>query len=343
MTWFRVVGAVLLGSALIAGCQPPEVDTSAAPADPTSTAPSPIRTDGSDTSTTAASTSSDAPTATPEESSTSPQTATGTRPDPAAEPSGPCAAYPTASCTGVPAGTQLRILALNDDNAVYRVTTPNQVLDGVHIPGDLLLTANGTTIRNSQIDGRVLNEFESIHYPFTITGSTIGPAVGCNTGPAVGEAGYRASRLYIRNQGDGFRVSGSDVTAEDSFVLLCSRPGFHSDGVQDYPGGDNVVIQHNTIDQRLAPDATAPIFLTSSYNVLIDDNLVMGGTWPLRVENRTGRGKITVQRNQIVDKAWAYGPADIQCNRVTFTGNQLVRIDNNYKVTRVVEPLACPQ
>ncbi|WP_155341913.1 DUF4082 domain-containing protein, partial [Acrocarpospora corrugata] len=58
-----------------------------------------------------------------------------------------CSGFPTPACTGVPPGTQLKKLPLNFDGDSYRVTQPGTVLDGVHVPGTLLITADNVTVR----------------------------------------------------------------------------------------------------------------------------------------------------------------------------------------------------
>jgi hypothetical protein len=251
----------------------------------------------------------------------------------------PCAGHPTAECTGVPAGVRLRPLA-NEEDGVYRANTLGEVIDGRHITGDLVITANDVTVRNSQIDGWVINERDGITYRFTISDSTVGPVSGCQTLPGVAQAGYRATRVLIRNHGDGFRVSGDDVVVEDSYVHMCSNPGDHSDGVQDHPSGSNVTIRHNTFDQRDAPDHTAPIFLNRVSNLTVADNLVMGGTYSIRVYAKAG-GPVTVRDNLVVNGTWDYGPVDADCAAIAWSGNQLVEIDANYRVTRTVGPLPC--
>lgn len=249
--------------------------------------------------------------------------------------------FPSADCTGVPTGTALRTLPLDPDGPVFRVRKPGTVLEGVHIPGDLLITADDVTVRNSQIDGSVNGEYARRVYSFTISDSTVGPADGCLTAPAVGTGEYTALRLNIRGHGDGFRFSGNDVLIQDSLVTLCSNPGDHSDGVQDYTGGTNLVVRHNTIDQRGARDITAPIFIGQSRDVVVEDNLLAGGTYTIRVKNTLG-GSMAVRDNKVVDQTWAYGPTDTLCDSVTFTGNELVTVDNGYRVTSTVGPITCP-
>ncbi|WP_433250279.1 hypothetical protein ACQPYK_03885 [Streptosporangium sp. CA-135522] len=252
-----------------------------------------------------------------------------------------CLGYPTPACTGVPPGVRLTTLALNEDNAAYRVKTPGTVLDGVHIPGDLLIHAPNVTVRNSRIDGLVINADGPRSFRFTITDSTIGPAKGCQTLPGIGQDKYTARRVHIRGHGDGFRASGDDVVIQDSYVDLCSNPGDHSDGIQTYNTGRGLVFDHNTVDQRHAKDITAPIFLVDEQIVdaVITNNLIMGGTYSIQLRN--GRGKLIMRGNKLVDKSWVYGPVDSECKAIDWADNSLVTIDDRYRVTSTVGPLAC--
>jgi hypothetical protein len=230
---------------------------------------------------------------------------------------------------------------LKSDGGQYQITERGTVLDGVHIPGDLLITADDVVIRNSQIDGTVLGEQRDRFYSFTITDSTVGPAKGCLTAPGIGDAKYTATRVLVRGHGDGFRASGDDIVIRDSYVHLCSNPGDHSDGVQTYNTGSGLVIDHNTIDQRDARDITAPLFLTDDglADVTVTDNLVMGGTYSIQLKNAHGRQ--VVRGNKLVDRSWVYGPVEADCHSITWSGNSLVTIDDDYRVTSTVGPLAC--
>ncbi|MFJ2028469.1 hypothetical protein [Streptosporangium sp. NPDC087985] len=254
---------------------------------------------------------------------------------------GRCPAYPTPACTGVPPGTRLTVKALNEDGAAYRVRTPGTVLDGVHINGDLLIHADNVTVRNSRIDGIVINADGPRTFRFTITDSTVGPAQGCLTLPGIGQDKYTATRVHIRGHGDGFRASGDDIVIRDSYVDLCSNPGDHSDGIQTYNTGRGLIFDHNTVDQRHAKDITAPIFLTDKQIVdaVVTNNLVMGGTYSIQLRN--GHGKLVVRGNKLVDRSWVYGPVDSECKAIDWADNWLVTIDENYRITSTVGPLAC--
>jgi hypothetical protein len=248
--------------------------------------------------------------------------------------------YPNPATTGVPAGTSLRTISLNSGDT-YRVSTPGTVLDGVHISGDLLITAQNVTIKRSQIDGGVLDEYAGKHYSFTITDSTVGPASGCLTSPGIGEANYRATRVLIRGHGDGFRASGDGIDIQDSYVRLCSNPGDHSDGIQTYLTGKGLVLNHTTIDQRNVSSFNAPIFIVDDQteDVTVTNNLVMGGTYTIQLKNF--HGSAVVKYNRVVNKSWAYGPVEADCPRIDWSGNTLVTIDANYGISSVVGPLPC--
>ncbi|MEV5412350.1 hypothetical protein AB0K60_26400 [Thermopolyspora sp. NPDC052614] len=251
-----------------------------------------------------------------------------------------CPGHPTPACTGVPPGTRLTRLALNEGGA-YRVTERGTVLDGVHIPGDLLIVADDVVIRNSRIDGSLSNEYKLHRYSFTIADSTVGPPKGCLTAPGVGEARFTAERVHIRGHGDGFHASGDDIEIRDSYVRLCSNPGDHSDGIQTYLAGKGLVFDHNTVDQRFAKDITAPIFITDEQaeDVTVTRNLVMGGTYSIQVKNVSGRA--VVRDNRLVDRSWVYGPVEADCATVEWSGNTLVTIDDDYRITSTVGPLPC--
>ncbi|WP_214103462.1 right-handed parallel beta-helix repeat-containing protein [Acrocarpospora catenulata] len=255
-------------------------------------------------------------------------------------PTGPCAQYPGPACTGVPKGTTLTKLKLNMDGETLRITKRGTVLDKVHVPGNLLITANDVTITNSQIDGQIMGVYDEKRYSFTVADSTVGPTDRCDTAPGILDAQFTATRVHIRGHGDGFSVSGDNVTITDSYVKLCSNPGDHSDGIQTVGASKNLTFHHNTVDQRDAPSRTAPVFLVDpTEGVTVTDNLLIGGTYTLQV--RTAPGAVA-RNNAIVNESWDFGPASVDCGNTTWEENKLVTIDEHYNVTSVVAPLECP-
>lgn len=258
---------------------------------------------------------------------------------------GRCPAYPTPDCTGVPTGTHLTELASNDGSGGYKITQSGTVLDGVHFAGDMVVAVNGVTIKNSQIDGSVRNEVGDAHYfSFTIIDSVVGPAHGCQSNDAIGRAKYTAIGDLVRGHSHGFMDSGDNIVIRDSYVRNCSNGNDHSDGIQAYVPGKNLILDHNTLDQRGIADFTAPVYLSDSAghtiaNVTVTNNLLMGGTYSIQLKNAAGT--LVVQNNRMVDNTWSYGPVESECSVINWSGNTLVTIDSAYRVTSTVGPLPC--
>jgi hypothetical protein len=271
-------------------------------------------------STTPPATSTTRPTTQPPTSTTPPSTK-------------PCAGYPTPACTGAPAGVKLETV-----NGDLTASTPGQVIDGKRITGRVIVAANDVTIRNSEVYGGITGYASGKLSRFTVSDTTVGAPTGCNGGEAVGSSRYTATRLHVRNFGDGFRDSGDDILIQDSYVKLCSNPGDHSDGVQGYKGGKNVVVRHNTIDQRDAKDVTSPVFFADeSAGAVLENNLLAGGGYTVRLH---GSG-FTFTGNQVVKDSWRFGPVNSDCPGVKWADNRLVVVDADYRVTSVAGPLNC--
>lgn len=268
---------------------------------------------------------------------------------------GRCPAYPTPDCTGAPKSLAApRTLKLNEDNDALLIDKPGTVLDGVHVPGNLVVAADNVTIRNSVIDGRVTNDYKDANHPFTITDSTVGRPDRCVSEDAVGTARYRASGLLVRGFSHGFKVSGDavkggDVEISDSYVKNCSNGADHADGIQVWGVHDarHLVVRHSTFDQRGVSDFTAPLFLADSAGgtinaVTVENNLVAGGTYSIQLKHIAGR--VVVRDNRMVDKTWSYAPVESWCQAIqTWTGNTVVTIDPDYRITGTVRPLPCTQ
>jgi hypothetical protein len=250
----------------------------------------------------------------------------------------PLPAYPTAACTGVPAGT-----TLTTHNGGLVVTTPGQVIDRLRITGTVEIRAHDVVIKNSEIHGNVFNDSTGTRYRFTIEDSTVAPPSGCSRwgNGAIGVSDYTARRVRISGFPDGFRIAGSNVLIEHSFVTLCSgNPDDHSDGIQAYgaAGADNIVIRHNTVDQRAVTNgaATAPIFVPNdgdrqgnqNITVSIVDNLLAGGGYSLRLYGNLPFSAPAVTGNKVVNGTYAYGPVDVTCSRIgTWERNATVTYD----------------
>ena len=322
----------------------------------------------------------------------------------------PLPAYPTPSCTGVPASVKIA-KTINGD---YYAKTDGEVIDSVHITGDLVIQASNVIIKNTFIDGHVDNDTLTTlpNTSFTITDSTVGlqvdttklpPMPGCSTEgyPSINGHDFTATRVLLQGHQDGVDVVGNNVKVTDSFIQPCFQPaavvgsdGFHSDGVQDQCGGvcAHMTFVHNTFDSRAfyqrknsdptqqyqagpvagyhtAMSGNSAIYLGSPYNgtgqnaadVTLQDNMFLGGgyTTALWWDNVGDKANWVVTNNAWVttddyafDKwsegkwaygTWAFGPVDTEsnCSHMTWSGNSVVKIDSNYKVTTIVGPQPC--
>lgn len=246
----------------------------------------------------------------------------------------PLPKYPSDSCTGYPAGTVLTTI-----NGDYTAKA-GEVIDGKRITGNVVIGGSGVVIRNSEILGKINNN-NGGRPSFKVEDTTLGPATcGSISDGVVGVANFEARRVRIKNQPDGFRIAGSNVLIEDSYVTVCSKnPEDHSDGIQVYDAKNstNITIRHNTIDQRSVTNgaATAPIFVPTDVErqgndgvtVTVTDNVVAGGGYGFRIY---GTLPLTayVTGNKVVNNTWEYGPVDVTCDKIkSWSGNAVITFD----------------
>lgn len=273
----------------------------------------------------------------------------------------PPSGYPTAATTGVPTGTVLATVSGD-----MHVTTPGPV-DAVHVTGSIFVEVSGVTITRSRIDQSVVNAASDTGGPtFSITDSDVGPSDCSNTGRdlpiGVGYNNYTALRVHLHGHEDGFRAGGPNITIKDSYVLICSPAATNdSDGVQDYPAAQHIVIDHNTLDMDHAQGFTAPISVHSdpanggSSDVTITNNLLAGvhaSTYTLNLWPMRDHGPWVVTGNRIVDGAWVFGAFNTETGRDansgcpfvnTWADNDVVTTDADYQVTGTVQnDVACP-
>ncbi len=288
---------------------------------------------------------------------THPPTGTPTRTPaarPAAESRCPLPKYPTPACTGVPRGTVFARTVQGD----YDATVAGQVIDKLHITGNLNIKAPGVVITNSQIDRSVFNRFGpgGSTYSYTITDSTIGPATGCIRAAALQEANYTATRVHIRGVDHGVDMSEpGHVLVQDSYLVMCWLPasvappdGSHVDGIQTYCGAacTDLRLSHNTFDMRPDGKGTFVINIKDTHvaAVTVTDNLLAGGdNYVIVAQWRTGPD-LVVENNRVVNNTWgntAPASAEGTCDHQRWRGNTVVDIDADYNVTRVVRELPC--
>lgn len=279
-----------------------------------------------------------------------PTTTTTTTQPPAAPP------FPNAGNTGVPAGTNLVNLGGED----YRTQAAGEVIDAKRMNA-LIVRHADVVVRNSEVTTAVEMQTGG---SLTIERSTIGPAqCGADSwySAAINGGNYKALGVHIRGHEDGFNAGGSNIHIKDSFVDICGHPGGHSDGVQDYPRADGLVVEHNTFFGTTSPTMrtngyltqepgmNSPLFINAgdqgqpvSNNVTLKDNLLLGGSWSMYLW--PGDGTWEVYGNRIVDKSWwtgtAFGPFTTsgRCSLVDrWEDNDTVLVNDEFQVTSTVQ------
>jgi len=298
-------------------------------------------------------------------------TGTTTTPPDSGSATCPLPAYPNQSCTGVPANTKF-----TKTEGTYFATTAGEVIDSVHITGDLVIEAANVTVKNSQIDGHVDNE-PAPSSSFTINDSSVGAIKGsydvktnCSTEgwPSINGHDFTANRVFLGGHQDGVDVVGNNVTVNDSVIQPCYQPpevvgsdGFHTDGMQDQCSStcSNITLSHNTIDARafykdpktgvISSMGNSVLNLGSvadgkhAANVILRDNLFMGGGYSTDLQYDGMGNKWVVTNNSWVQDAWAYAPISTEgtCSNQTWSGNRIVTIDTNFAVTSTVRTTDC--
>lgn len=261
-------------------------------------------------------------------------------PSPSASPAPPPAppAYPTAATAGMPAGTATTAgpgCVLNTANTVYT----GRVFDcsGTNW---LAVTAPGVTINMSEV-------YTGLYGGIEVTGSgsltivdTTVRAKGANpfaSESAVSGGNITATRVKVYSGGDGFFIEGNNVTVRDSFIETHPTPGAHSDGIQLYANGSNVVLDHNTWSQRGTP-STSPIFWSGAAGsgVRITNNLLVGGSYSLRIGSTSGVGAV-VTGNVVAREEWLAGTGAYSignpcttAHNITWSGNDLADVSADY-------------
>ena len=254
--------------------------------------------------------------------------------------------FPNPATAGVPAGwtpAQTRTTDLH-------LTQPGAVVQDVLLVGaDIIVEAPNVTIRRTKLQGGRISNFNGspCRSGMVIEDTTLEPPPGAssiveNEG-AVDVGGYTARRVKIWRRAEGFRA-GADcgqIRIEDSFakiVIPSGRCDLHSDGIQGY-GGPWTTVVNTTIDFKEAGCGTAPFFFPRNQGntgVTVDRLLLTGGGYPFRL----GVGG-TVSGLKIVDDSWGYGPINVRCSLVTAWDAAIVKITDDYQVSRTVRSQPC--
>jgi len=276
----------------------------------------------------------------------------------------PLPQYPTVNCTGVPAGTALTA------SGSMTITTAGTVVDAKKVTGYIDVRADNVVIKRSEVSLYITNRGKNLLIEDSTVGSSNAPNTcnnaGASGGVGIGEHDFTMRRVYLRGWSDGVRISGSNVTVEDSLIVVCSNnPADHGDGVQAYgaQNGRNIHLRHNVWDQRPAMVAggyTAPIWLpndrldqlnSGAEWTEIKDNILAGGTMSFRMPGDPANSipwtAKEVSGNKIVNKTWYYEATEIgKCNHIlAWNNNAIVTYDfaNGVVLSEVSKLTNCPE
>jgi len=181
--------------------------------------------------------------------------------------------FPTPQTTGVPAGT-----------ALSAYTGPSTIRGNTTIEGKTLgclrVNSGNVTIRKSRITcaGGIGLEVDGSAV-VTIEDTEINCVTGLGTGIDRSPSGsFAARRLYIHDCENGLHMEGG-TSVEDSYIMVRTVGGAHSDGIQGV-SGSNIVIRHNTI-LNAGPGGTSSIIFAGQNmpGLIVADNLLSGGAY----------------------------------------------------------------
>jgi hypothetical protein len=261
--------------------------------------------------------------------------------------------FPSPATTGVPDGWAPRQTRASD----LTVSRAGAVVQDIRFTNgaDIIVEADDVTIRRVEMQGgSISNQYgdapANCGHDLLVEDTTFTQMPGRfapSDYPVIGEGSYTARRIEVDARGEGPRLSDcGPVTLEDSFIdIRGADPGtaacndVHSDGVQAV-AGVGATARNNTVIMKTYC-GTSPWFVVNpgdnSGRYDIDRLLVGGGGYTFRQEVP---GSVTGLR--IVGDSWVYGPMDeMDCSVLSPWDAKIVRVDADYRITRVVRKQGC--
>jgi hypothetical protein len=243
------------------------------------------------------------------------------RPTVAPGSSAPPAGYPDASSTGVPDGITLRpsgSLTIAEDGAV---------IDGLHVTGTITVTADDVIIRNTKITNtgyyavRIKDASGLVIEDSEIDGQSTG-------GAAVAFRGYTLRRVHIHHVAEGPRISGDEVTIEDSYIHALVQVGDNHTDVVQIVGGRDIVISGNTLDaynRETGSLGNAAVQMGEEEkpvrDCLIEGNYLNGGNYTVNAGGGGNEGAECTIRDNVVGRDARYGAQAFLGPRIVWESN----------------------
>ena len=253
--------------------------------------------------------------------------------DPALSSSG----YPNATNTGVQAGVTLT------PSGGLTITAPG-VYSGLDISNGVTIDASNVTLENC-----IITMPSSGNWVVGVSGGLTGVTIqnceiyGTGLSGQVGDYGIYVegnsqvmiNACNIHDVGTGVIVSDGQTTVENCYIHnLNAGPNTHYNGIGFFGGSPadfSLNIQHNTIINQQAQTDAVMIqnYFGNVNNVTVNNNILIGGDYPVYVDASQGTGNITnvsITNNQIGLTQYSFGymdlnPGTVGIYSVTNTGN----------------------
>lgn len=274
---------------------------------------------------------------TPAPSSTGGTTGNGETPPPSGTQGCPAfPAFPDANCTGVPVGVSLSSVSNFSSSA------NGQIISGLSISGDLVVSHDNVTVTNSRIKGRVVYNARGLTLRDVDLGADTCPSSSNGGNRLIAGDDYTLTRVHAHHNGADLiaLAGGGNITIQDSLINgTCYYSGDHLDAIQYYDPGSvaNVTLLHNYIDARPSNGGgfgNAAIFWAdfpgAGSRLNVYNNFMAGGNYSLyALDAHAGSGVvIDVSGNRFLRNQYNYGPCALS-NSIPFDGTSGIKWTNN--------------
>lgn len=255
-------------------------------------------------------------------------------------------AMPDDSCAGIPAG-----ISLSTVNGNLSTTSDGQIIEGKLITGEVIISHDNVTIKNSRIKGPILYQTSGKNNKgLVIKDSDIGP----DACPANSNGGtrlirgddYTLLRSRVHNNGaDMISLYGSasgtgTILIQDNILdKTCFYNDDHLDAIQLYDPGSvaKVNIIHNRIDARpvnSGGNGNAAVFWAdnpgSGSRLTMYHNLFAGGNYTVYLLDASANSGVIIDGhdNLFTKGAYTYGPCTSDVS-IAFNGTAGLKWANN--------------
>jgi hypothetical protein len=277
----------------------------------------------------ATTTTTETPTTTAPPTTTTSQTTTTTAPPTrtTTAPAAPCTARST-SCEFANAentGPTGPLAPVDVGCGDYVVDTPGAVVKNLDIHGTLFIPVDGVTVRNVRVHTTCNFVAVAVGNNTTLEDIEIDGDGTTDYGVTTGD-GLVLRRADIHDAEDGLQTEASNLLIEDNWIHDLRAEGApHFDGLQFEGGQAGIRIVHNTIS---IPDQTGTVNINNRVgpisDVLVQNNLLVGGTYTIYVDDSLGSGPITdvtVNGNRFGSHTYGYWLVRTPNRSIIFAGN----------------------